>query len=101
MNSCELTGKVLSEPVLERDGKYDRYGRVKIGVNRPFRNNEGMYVMDCFEVMLRHGLADICKDTMIPGSYVAIRGRLQMSESDSKNYEIIAETLELIGSRGN
>ncbi len=103
MNHVVLVGKLQEDPkVIENASSYKKVVLV-ISTRRNFRNSDGIYESDEFQVSLWRGMAEEILNTAKCGDMLSIKGRFQANnyvkpESTSKfyNIEIIAEQVMIL-----
>ncbi|MCR4950263.1 MAG: single-stranded DNA-binding protein [Solobacterium sp.] len=96
LSSCIIVGRVKEKPEIRTTSKGNTIAYMLVEVDRPFRNEDGTLTTDTFRVVLWRGIAEECAEHCLPGSVVAIRGRLQSSAFEKEenvyyNCEVIAE----------
>lgn len=102
LNFTVLVGKVKQVPEIRMTSAGTKIATMLLDVDRGFRNSNGEYDKDVFNVVLWRGVAETCCDLLSPGSVVAIKGRLQAHNYEPKegqmyyNAEIIAEKVSFI-----
>lgn len=104
LNSCELVGKVVGLPEISTTQKGVTVGHMLVEADRNFRNEDGNFASDTFNVTLWKGIAEECMDVCKDGSIVAIRGRLRSEPYESNgrtfyNCEVIAEKVSYLDQR--
>lgn len=79
--------------------------KFRMAVNRRFKNAEGKYDADFFDVICWRGLAELVKAYLAKGDRCAAVGSLQTRSYDDKNgvkryvTEVIADEVEFLNSR--
>ena len=102
LNFMVLVGKVKEIPEIRLTAAGTKIATMLLEVDRGFRNSNGEYDQDVFNVVLWRGIAETCADLLRPGSVVAVKGRLQAHNSEPKegqmyyNAEIVAEKVSFI-----
>lgn len=81
-NNVVIIGKLASAPTLRETQQGIKLATIVIQVERPFRNNLGIYDSDFISCVLWRGIASQVLDCCQVGSFIGIKGRLQ-----SKTYE--------------
>ena len=100
LNFMVLVGKVKEIPEIRLTAAGTKIATLE--VDRGFRNSNGEYDQDVFNVVLWRGVAETCADLLRPGSVVAVKGRLQAHNYEPKegqiyyNAEIVAEKVSFI-----
>lgn len=105
-NMVMLIGRLTSDlEIKEVDNK--KYAIMNIATTRSFKNEEGIYETDFFNVTLYNVIAQNVIDYCRKGDLVGIKGRLQTNviekEDGTKEYklEIIAEKVSFLASNKN
>lgn len=77
MNRVELTGRLTANPELKTTNSDKNYTRFTLAVNRNFKNSEGEYDADFFNIVAWEKKAEtICKHVK-KGHRFGVAGRLQ------------------------
>ena len=79
MNSYLLVGRILSDPVLKETASGIRYTPLLVDVRKEFRNVNGSFDSDVFQIMLWKTLAEEALEKARKDGLVCIKGRLQAS----------------------
>lgn len=103
MNHVMLVGKIIEDPkVIENSSTYKKVVLV-LSTRRNFRNSEGIYETDDFQISLWRGMAEEILHTAKCGDVLGIKGRFQANnytkaEGAAKfyNVEIIAEQVMIL-----
>lgn len=104
MNKVLLTGRLTKDPELRTTGGGLAVASFSLAVNRPFRNREGNYETDFFNVSVFGKSAANVSKYCTKGSQVGVEGRIQNRTYDAqdgtKRYvtDIIADRVEFLGS---
>lgn len=108
INTVMLVGRLAGEvDTKEENGK--KVVRITIASNRNFKNEEGIYEIDFFDVTILGAMAESAIEYCHKGDLVGIKGRLQMSVEVNDDGdiiarrvpEIIAEKLTILSSKGS
>lgn len=91
MNQLVLIGRVLETR------KEDKGAVLTIATQQSFKNMDGEYDTNFFDIRLFGGVADNTLDYVKKGDLVGIKGRLQRIDTQ-KSVEIIAERLTFLSS---
>ena len=106
MNKVILIGNLANDPEAFTTQSGISRSTFRIAVQRRFANAQGVREADFFTVVAWRQSADFCNRFLTKGSKVAVEGSIQNRSYDaqdgSKRYvtEIIADSVESIGSRG-
>lgn len=101
MNVFCIVGKVVELPQMKEISTGVKVSHVRLKVNRPFANSEGIYESDIIQVEVWRGLAEtICSKTKID-DLLAVKGRIasfanEKDEHTYYNYSFIAEKVEFL-----
>lgn len=82
MNSLNIVGRLVNDPESRQTKSGATQSKFRVAVNRDFKNSEGQYDADFFNVVAWRGTADFCNRYLSKGRLVEINGRVQTG-----NYE--------------
>lgn len=105
MNKIMLTGRLTKDPELRTTGSGLSVASFSIAINRTFKNKEGNYDTDFFNVSVFGKQAANVSKYCFKGSLVGIEGRLQSRSYDAqdgtKRYavDVVADRVEFLGSK--
>lgn len=95
INMVTLIGCLTSGvEIKEVNGK--KVTTMNIAVNRTFKNMNGEYETDYFDIICWNIIADNCVEYLKKGDLVGIKGRLQTNDN---KLEIIAEKVTFLSSK--
>ena len=80
MNRVELTGRVTADPELKYTESNRAYTRFCLAVNRNFKNKDGEYDADFFNIVAWEKRAEVICQNIKKGNRVGISGKLQTSK---------------------
>lgn len=102
LNSVNLVGRLTSDPeVKSLDGKDAKVCNVSIAVQKPYKNAEGKYDADFFNIVVWNESAEALTKYCKKGDIVGVSGRLQNRSYDTDNgfkryvTEIVADRISL------
>ena len=107
MNKVILVGNLANDPEPRTTQSGISQSTFRIAVQRRFANAQGVREADFFTVIAWRQNADFCNRYLKKGSKVAVEGSIQVRSYDAqdgtKRYvtEIIADSVESVGSRGD
>ena len=107
MNKVILIGNLANDPEAFTTQSGISRSTFRIAVQRRFANAQGVREADFLTVVAWRQSADFCNRYLTKGSKVAVEGSIQTRSYDaqdgSKRYvtEIIADSVESVGSRGD
>ena len=107
MNKVILIGNLANDPEPFTTQSGLSRSTFRIAVQRRFANQQGVREADFLTVVAWRQSADFCNRYLTKGSKVAVEGSIQTRSYDaqdgSKRYvtEIIADSIESVGSRGD
>ena len=109
LNQVMLIGRLVDIPVMKTTKGGVKVANATLEIEQGFENGLGAYESDYVTVSLWRGIAEMIIETALPGSMIAIKGRLHSRTfecSDSKvitSIEVIAEHVSLLDKyfRGN
>lgn len=102
MNRVNLLGRITKDIELKETSTGVKYCRFSIAVNRNYKNEDGEYEADFFNVIAWRKTAEIISEHFSKGSRIAISGKLQTSKYTDKDgnertsVEIVAEDIDFI-----
>ncbi len=105
MNKILLTGRLTKDPELRTTNSGLSVSSFSIAINRTFKNKEGNYDTDFFNVSVFGKQAANVSKYCFKGSLVGIEGRLQSRSYDAqdgtKRYavDVVADRVEFLGSK--
>lgn len=102
LNQFIVVGRIKDLPAIRETVNGNKVATLLLTVDRNFKNSEGFYEQDTFQVTLWKGIAESTVHLAEVGNIVAIKGRVQSSTYEGKdemqyyNYEIIAEKVSFL-----
>ena len=105
MNKVIEIGRAVAEPEYRQTASGIPVTKFRMAVNRRYKNTEGKYEADFFDVICWRGLADLVKMYLAKGDRCAVIGSLQTRSYDDKNgvkryiTEIVADEVEFLNSK--
>ena len=90
INQLLLVGKIKKVPDMDL---LKNNGEIEVEVKRSYKNNDGIYLNDCFKCYLWIAISKKISISCKVGDVVAIKGRLI---EDEGSYKIMAEQVVLI-----
>lgn len=98
MNNFILVGNIEREPEIKETNSGLKYCQLLIREKRTFKNSDGKYESDLYNVTLWKNLAE---GEYKEGSFVAVRGRLQANNYDKEGVtyyhpDLVAEKVQFI-----
>lgn len=105
MNIVLLIGR-LTHDVEIKEYNNGTYARIGLAVRREFKNSDGLYDTDFFNIVLWDAVAAACKEYCSKGSLVSVKCRLQKNRWENSegvvnnDIEIIGEKIVLLSSPG-
>lgn len=105
LNQIVLVGRLVDDPTLIEleDGKKEAI--VTLGVQRTFKNAEGIYDTDFIKCTLLNGVATSTTEYCHKGDIVGIKGRIQVNTYEDKDgekkysTEVIAEKVTFLSNK--
>lgn len=98
MNEFKLFGKALEKPELIVSEKGNKYCNVYMGVEKPYKNQEGETDVDSFKITCFKTLAEDLCEKLKKGKKIIIKGRIQQNNFDKDKEEKFYRP-ELVGER--
>lgn len=102
MNRINIIGRITKDLELKQTSSNINFIRFSIAVDRTFKNEEGEYETDFFNVVAWRKTAEFINNHFGKGSRIAISGRLQTSKytdnegKDRVSTEIVADEVDFI-----
>lgn len=107
MNRFECIGRLVNDPELNTTNSGINVSKFRVAVNRRFKDENGEYIADFFNVVAWRGLGDNIHKYCKKGSKVYLAGELQNrswdKEDGTKAYitELIANDCEFLDNKNN
>jgi single-strand DNA-binding protein len=107
MNKVLLTGRLTKDPELRTTGSGLAVASFSLAVTRTFKNKDGNYDADFFNVSVFGKQAANVSKYCFKGSQVGVEGRLQSRSYDAqdgtKRYvtEVVVENVEFVGGKND
>lgn len=104
MNNVVLIGNLTNDPTARTTQSGISQSSFRIAVQRRFRNAQGNYDADFFNVVAWRQTADFCNSYLVKGRKVAVEGTIQNRSYDAQDgskrwvTEIIADSVEALSS---
>ena len=101
-----LIGRITKDIEIRKNANDTSVAIITIAVSRSFKNSEGVYDTDFFNVTAWGYIAENVSEYCKKGDLIAVKGRLQNAnyEKDGKKYyrnEIIAEKISFLATNKN
>lgn len=102
MNSTNIIGTITKDIELKETQSGVKYVRFSIAVNRNYKNEDGEYDTDFFNVVAWRKTAEFISEYFGKGKRIGISGRLQQTSYDDNegnhrtSVEIVANEVQLI-----
>lgn len=102
MNEVVLVGRLTKDPDLRMTQSGSDITKITIAINRHFKDKNGIYNTDFFDILLWNSLAKRVNEWCKKGDTIGVRARLQNSsytDNDGKKVyknEIVAEDISFI-----
>lgn len=103
MNNFSLVGRLTADPVVKDLNGGKKVSNITVAVQRPFKNQDGLYETDFIPITLWQGLAESLSTYCVKGSQIAVSGRMQMKttflqDQQIQMVEVIAEKISFLSS---
>lgn len=79
-NYFMLIGRICNDIEVQEVSEGKRVVNLRLAVNREFKNVNGEYITDFFNISLWEFLADVANDHFRKGALVGIKGRISQRE---------------------
>lgn len=105
LNQTVLVGRLTEDPTVTIMENNKKISSVTLAVQRPFKNQEGLYETDFIRCVLWNGIADNTSEYCHKGDIVGIKGRIQTSsyldKDNTTKYvtEVIAERVTFLSTK--
>ena len=106
INSIVLTGRLVADPEVKNiEGKDSKVCNIAVAVQKPYKNAEGKYDADFFNVIVWNETAENLSKYCKKGDLVGVEGRLQNRSYDTDNgfkkyvTEIVATKITYFGGK--
>lgn len=97
MNQIFLVGRVAHLPELQRTETGQKITTLTLAVSRSFKNINGEYETDFFNITLYNTIAETSTEYLQKGDIVGIKGRLQNTENNKNT--IIADKVTFLSTK--
>lgn len=100
MNNLNISGRLVADPTINTTANGVKVARLRVAVNREYKNAEGKYDTDFFEVSAFRGTAEFAEKYLTKGRKVIIQGRIENNNYTNREGQkvygtrIVAEKLE-------
>lgn len=107
MNKVILIGNMANDPEAFTTASGISRSTFRLAVQRRFMNSQGVREADFFNIVAWRQSADFCNRYLRKGNRVAVEGSIQERSYDAQDgskrwvTEIIADSVESVGSRGD
>lgn len=89
MNNITLMGRIVNTPSLKKDDGNKYICNITLAVNRPYKNNEGVYDTDFIKCRLYGSVAETTCEYCCKGDLAGVKGSLSSLRGD--NVYVIAD----------
>lgn len=97
MNQFVLFGRAVEKPQLQESEKGFKYCNLLIGVNKTYKNQEGVVEVENFKITCFKSLAeDVCEKAK-KGKGIIVNGRLQENNFSKSNPDNVSYRADLVG----
>jgi len=88
LNQFIIVGKVVAKPELKKTSGGNSYLNLVVDEERSYKNQDGNYDIDRYQILLWKKLAEECVDKIKKDAYVAVKGHLtsKNNEKDGITY---------------
>ncbi len=103
MNQIILVGRVIAKPSIRETSSGNKVGHLLLEVTRPYKNAEGDYENEVFDVTLWKSLAEEAEKRIEENMSVGIKGRLAANNYLKENEvyyrsDVVAEKITFYNS---
>ncbi len=106
INRVILVGRMVADPEIRYTQSGIAVARLRIAVERPFKNANGERQTDFINAVAWRKLAELCGQYLKKGQMAAIDGSLQMNQWEQEGqkrttYEVIADNIQFLDRGGS
>lgn len=104
-NMVYLIGRIVHEIEVKNVGEDKKISVISIAVQRPYKNEDGEYETDFFDIVLWDAIANNVCTYCTKGDLIGVKGRLQQSIYETEDgikhnkVEIVAEKVSFLSSK--
>ena len=105
LNQIILVGRLVKEPEIIKTENEKSKCNITLAVNRGYKNSEGVYDTDFFDITLWTGVAENTSEYCKKGDVIVVKGRLQTKLIDKddgtkyKKIDIIGDKVTFLSTR--
>ena len=96
MNRVELTGRLTADPELRYTESEKAYTRFTLAVNRNYKNKDGEYDADFFNIVAWDKRAEVISKNVKKGNRFGVSGRLQTQRYEKQDGSTGYQTDEIL-----
>lgn len=105
LNQVVLVGRLTDDIEVIKTEKDKKVANITLAIQRPFKNEEGVYEADFIKCTLWNSIAENTTQYCHKGDVVGVKGRIQMDHYEDKegnqktSFQVIAEKVTFLSSR--
>lgn len=105
LNQVVLVGRLTDDVEVIKTEKDKKVANITLAIQRPFKNEEGVYEADFIKCTLWNSIAENTTQYCHKGDVVGVKGRIQMDHYEDKegnqktSFQVIAEKVTFLSSR--
>ncbi len=104
-NQFFCVGRLVSDPVVETTESGKERSKVTLAVPRSYKNENGEYDTDFFDVVLWNGVATNTSEYCHKGDLIGVKGRMETNTYETetgekkKSTQLVAEKISFLASK--
>lgn len=99
MNEFKLLGFAIEKPQLQESEKGLKYCNLLLGVNKPYKNQDGVVEVENFKITCFKSLAEDACEKIKKGKKLLVSGHLSENSYNKNNPENVNYRADLVGER--
>ena len=100
LNQVIYVGRLVKDIELNENENGEKNSTMTLAVNRPFKNEQGIYETDFIDAVISNTIASQTAEYCKKGDMVGVRGRLQSKMEDNKRLlYIVVDKITFLSSK--
>lgn len=99
LNQVVIVGRLVQDLKIKELESGKKVANLRLAVQRPYKNDEGVYETDFIDCDLWDGLALNTGEYCRKGDVVGVKGRLQNVSGSKKTMKVVAEKVTFLSSK--
>lgn len=96
LNQVVIVGRLVSMSSIEKTNSADEYYNLKLAVNRPYRNSDGVYITDFVNFRLSSPIATNVSEYIQEGNLIGIKGHVQECSNEHSGIVLVGEKVTIL-----